>query len=572
MKLVSFSVENYRSITKARKIGVSDYTLLIGPNNEGKSNILRALALAMETLAGWTPRRVKGKDGIVRLLGPPRTLLAGREAYNWDRDFPIPLQEKKPTGSSNITLEFELTQKEIDDFKEGIKSNLNGTLPIKFEFSGTETRVSIAKPGRGSVTLNKRTDKIAQFVSNRLSFEYIPAVRTGGDARNIIDRLVQAELRPLMVDEEYKNVIQKMHDLQKPILDELAKNITKTISTFLPSVKSVKLEHELSSLHRMRNRVYVSVDDGVETTLDLKGDGVQSLLTLALMQHASEAVGKKRDYVFAIEEPEAHLHPEACHALRKIISSLSEERQVVLSSHSPLFVNRSRVTNNIIVTGNKAKPAKNIAEIRAILGVQCSDNLRNAELVLMCEGEDDKICIEAILGYLSNEINQAIKNGRFIIEQVAGAGNFSYKAGTYLGDLCRVHFFIDDDDAGTKAYKKTLRDHKLEITDFHFAKFPSLDESEMEDLINREIYTESVSEKFGVDLEFAKPNGRTAKSKWSNRMKWQFERQGKPWNKDVEMKLKCIVANCVSADPANAIHEQANDVIVSLIKALEKKI
>jgi AAA15 family ATPase/GTPase len=50
MKLVSFSVQNYRSIAKANRIEVGRYTVLVGPNNEGKSNVLRALVTAMDVL------------------------------------------------------------------------------------------------------------------------------------------------------------------------------------------------------------------------------------------------------------------------------------------------------------------------------------------------------------------------------------------------------------------------------------------------------------------------------------------------------------------------------------------
>ena len=45
MKLSDFSVVNYRSITTARKIKTNNMTVLVGKNNEGKSNILRALTL-----------------------------------------------------------------------------------------------------------------------------------------------------------------------------------------------------------------------------------------------------------------------------------------------------------------------------------------------------------------------------------------------------------------------------------------------------------------------------------------------------------------------------------------------
>ena len=50
MRLVSFTVEKYRSITNAKKIGIDKSVTLVGPNNEGKSNLLRALVAAMNIL------------------------------------------------------------------------------------------------------------------------------------------------------------------------------------------------------------------------------------------------------------------------------------------------------------------------------------------------------------------------------------------------------------------------------------------------------------------------------------------------------------------------------------------
>lgn len=44
MKIKQFTVENYRSITKAYKLPIDEkITVLLGKNNEGKSNMLRAL-------------------------------------------------------------------------------------------------------------------------------------------------------------------------------------------------------------------------------------------------------------------------------------------------------------------------------------------------------------------------------------------------------------------------------------------------------------------------------------------------------------------------------------------------
>jgi len=50
MKLVDFSVTNFRSITKAYKISLKNLTVLVGKNNEGKSNLLTALNIAMRAM------------------------------------------------------------------------------------------------------------------------------------------------------------------------------------------------------------------------------------------------------------------------------------------------------------------------------------------------------------------------------------------------------------------------------------------------------------------------------------------------------------------------------------------
>ena len=50
MKLSSISISYYRSITEAYKISMSNMVVLIGKNNEGKTNIIKAIILAMTIL------------------------------------------------------------------------------------------------------------------------------------------------------------------------------------------------------------------------------------------------------------------------------------------------------------------------------------------------------------------------------------------------------------------------------------------------------------------------------------------------------------------------------------------
>jgi predicted ATP-dependent endonuclease of OLD family len=104
MELVNFSVTNFRSITKAHKVSVSDTTVLIGRNNEGKSNLLRALDVAMTSL-----QRHAMDHRFGRRNARPISRRDERTFY-WQRDFPINLQDRKSGTQTIIRLEFQLNE------------------------------------------------------------------------------------------------------------------------------------------------------------------------------------------------------------------------------------------------------------------------------------------------------------------------------------------------------------------------------------------------------------------------------------------------------------------------------
>ena len=101
-----------------------------------------------------------------------------------------------------------------------------------------------------------------------------------------------------------------------------------------------------------------------------------------------------------------------------------------------MFVNRTNLRENIIVSSGKATPVKKIKEIRDALGTKVSDNLINAEKVLIVEGEDDKIALEKLLPVMSDAIKKAVQNGTLIIDYIGGAGNLSYKLSLYRNLQC----------------------------------------------------------------------------------------------------------------------------------------
>lgn len=574
MKLVSFSVENYRSITTARKIPLSDYSLLVGANNEGKSNILHALAVGMNALVEWHRQVRRTADGrFIRAAPSSYAVRTSRMQYDWETDFPVSKQTKATLSSTtNITLEFELNERETKEFKDEIKSNLNGTLPLMISFGQRSMDVLVKKPGRGQAPLTKKSARIADFVSQRIRFEYIPAIRTAESASQVISQLLERELLGLERQKEYADAVAKIEELQKPIFEELAATIQSTVAGFLPSVKSVELSSRREARYRsLRRDVEIIVDDGNLTRLDRKGDGVQSLVALALMRHASEQGSDEgSSTVIAIEEPESHLHPKAIHELRAVIEGLAKNNQVVLTSHSPLFVSPSNLKNTIIVRNSKAAPAAHVSAVRDALGVRFSDNLHNARMVLLVEGPDDVKSLTAILSARSKKVAGALKEGTIIFDSLGGASALRQKASFYRAGACLVQCFLDDDAAARAAVERALSDKTINLLDVNVCTTPHLQESELEDIYDKSVYAAEFNSRFGVDPK-KKPIGKS-KLKWSDTIEKLFKEAGKPWNDTIKFNVKSWLADFAASNADTIIRAELSGPLDSFIATVEMKI
>ena len=568
MELVSFSVENYRSILKASRIEVGHLTVLVGPNNEGKSNVLRALVTAMDILKSGI--RLAFHRGI-RIRMP--FAYRGRDQYDWYEDFPINLQCTKPQGVSTFSLDFELDEEEVEDFRDEVHSNLNGTLPIALKLGQENVTFSVPKKGPGAKKLAEKASAIAEFVARRIEFEYIPAIRTAESSATIVNSLVGKELATLEKLPEFQAALTKIRELQQPVLDALSKNVQSTMVGFLPAIRSVQFEiEEGQRALALRRSTKIIVDDGTPTDLEHKGDGVQSLAALALMRHASEIGSKGKSFVIAIEEPESHLHPRAIRALRKVIDELAQRHQVVLTTHSPLFVARANIRSNIVVNENRAAPAKSVDQIRSILGVRSSDNLRHAELVLVVEGDEDKTALGALMRDYSPTLGDALDSGKLALETLAGGSNLSYVV-SILRDalLSSCHCFLDNDKSGRDSYEKAQLEGLVDVSDVNFASVLGMTDSEIEDLYDVALYKDMIWNQFKVTIE-NNPKFRTNKKKWSDRVRDVFRVSGKAWDVSVEMSLKAKVADLVASNPKAAIHPTKRSVIENLGQTLLDKL
>ena len=363
----------------------------------------------------------------------------------------------------------------------------------------------------------------------------------------------------------------KIETILNPVLDGLAEVIHSTVASFLPSVKSVELKSQRDKLYRaLHQSVEIIVHDGQQTKLERKGDGVQSLVALAMMRHASLKYADDVSTVIAIEEPEAHLHPKAVHELRRVLNSLASNNQVVLTSHSPLFVNPGNLRSTIIVKSSTASPADHVSEVRNALGVRFSDNLINARLMLLVEGPNDEIAMKAIISERSNLLRDALANGTTAFDHLCGASALAQKASFYRAGACLMQCFIDDDKDGKSALQKATDSKVIDTRDVNLCKVPNLPEAELEDLYDRSVYGPAFLKEFGVD-PIAKPMS-CKKRKWSNVMGGLFRQSGKQWDDNMKAQVKAWLAIFASENASTILKQQLVGPIDSFIKTAESKL
>lgn len=555
MRLADFSVNNFRSITTARKIKTNNMTVLVGKNNEGKSNILRALTLAMDIM------KIYSSDPRALQIAVRHYL---KYHYLWEKDYPMSLQERNPNGFSSVDLNFELNEQDIFAIRSMTGIRMSGCIPVRVSTNGITAKVDIPKRGTAAFSNAENKKKIIEYVCFKIDFNFIPAVRTENDALRVIETLIEKSLASLDDNEEYIAATQKIELLQQEVLDTIANQIVNPLQEFLPTVRNVKIriENEKRKVALRRNTEII-IDDGTPTPIQQKGDGIKSLTALAMLNSPARA---DRVSVVAIEEPESHLHPESARQLYDTIMALSETHQVVLTTHSPLFVNRVNLNENIIVNEGKATPVKKIKEIRDVLGTHVSDNLTNAEHILMVEGEDDKISLDKLLPNMSNIIKQAIQSGTLVIDYIGGSGNLLYKLSFYRNLQCKYHVLLDNDDAGRRAGEDAERQGLLSVRNVTYTICNGSPNAEIEDCYSKNVYEDIVLDEFGVNVNVAEFRGN---KKWSDRMADCFRSQGKQWNDTMEKRVKLAVANAIPEDANLALNSHKRSCIDAIVSALE---
>jgi putative ATP-dependent endonuclease of OLD family len=483
MFLTKVQIENFRGISSLEIEFDHDITVLIGENNCGKTSVLEALRIGMD------------------LIKSDRTF--NFSEYDFYRDNEI--KKKEQFLPINLTFTFEETEEHPWDDK--IVQSLNEVIvgedysKIKLRISGWfdeedgELKQSYCfLDDAGNEMVGKQS--FLKEIRKIRPFYYLSALRDAKEEFRSQATFWSAFLRSKSIKDTTRIELESE-------LEEINKKIVSSHLSFQDVVNEVK---QLSNLISVGDANNISIDPkpadfyktirytdvNIPTVTDTKvpisnhGEGTQSLCVLLLFSAYLKTrvkidINRLAEPVIAIEEPEAHLHPNAIRAIWPILSKLPGQK--IIATHSgdilsEVPVEKLRRMNRLanICKCNKIQNNFLIPEELRKFNHQVRRNrgeLLFAKKWLLVEGETDVSVISECAQIMGIDIHQC---GLRIVEysQAGGPGLF-IKVADSLG--IDWHLVADNDQAGEKYIKsaKKLLNGRNESTHITKLSEPNMD-------------------------------------------------------------------------------------------------
>ncbi|MDD5531016.1 MAG: AAA family ATPase [bacterium] len=326
MKITRIKIEYFRSI-KQEEFNTTDFNVFVGQNNCGKTNFFEAI----EFFFNGTGKSVKIED----------------------------LKFKRQANDIIVEVEFNgalagAAQMQHQANKTKIESALNGsdTVVIVRNSSVPAKRRMLVNgvdvtPGTGiDPALNDFLPKF-EYINTKQYYEsvakYAKTTPIGIMLSGVLSTILQTNPQYQAFLVKFKELFEDDNSEIKTHFDTIGTNVKVHLEKQFPDTTKVKFEVTAPAFDDLLKNFDTTVDDGIETLAEEKGDGMQRALMLAIIQayadfrKTHEDLGKS--FLFFIDEAELHLHPTAQRNLKNVLHTLSQTTdQVFINTHSSVFV------------------------------------------------------------------------------------------------------------------------------------------------------------------------------------------------------------------------------------------
>ncbi|MCD8139727.1 MAG: ATP-dependent endonuclease [Planctomycetaceae bacterium] len=454
MKIKSIEIKNFRSF-EHETILLNPYTCFVGPNGSGKSTILSALNVFFkeESSSGTTYSNIINEDYFNKNTEEPITitvifnelnaqaindlsdyvrneeLIVSAEAiYDKDNDkttlrhygqrmridaFRIFFEEEKnKKKAAELKDIYESIRKTHPDLPKAGSKNFMRTALREYEDSHPEACSQI--PSEDDFYGINSTGKLAPFIQ----WVYVPAVKDAveegtEDKNSALGKLIARTVRSrINFEDEIKKIkqetLQKYQDLldaNANCLSEISNSLQSRLTEWAhPDVKlGMQWNHNPSkSVQIQPPLVSVKTGDGdFLGDITRMGHGLQRSYLLALLQElASSDTDGAPTLLLGCEEPELYQHPPQARHLADVLHVLSSgNNQILITTHSPLFVNGKFFENARIVQKHKTEKCSKVCGV---------DYEKLSQSVKAATGVDPKSGLEGFKADIHQSLNPNI--------------------------------------------------------------------------------------------------------------------------------------------------------------------
>lgn len=551
MKLKRFRVTYFRSVNDSGWISCDDVTTLVGINESGKSNILLAL---------WKLNPARGGK-IDALHDLPVTKLTGMR-NELEKHVFIESEFSLEDSADSINDALQTSFSSDDEIR--IQRNYAGAYYFQFLDEASQKKIeTLQKPKKTKGSEEKPGMTFEQIWSiiheNMPTFVYysnygnltsriylphaiqwlkgesIPGFNPNEDQVRTIRVLFDyVHLKPEEIYELGKDAVdiaRRRGNNQAPTEEEIKKaQDDKEERSLLLQSASAKLTKEFRDWWKQGEYKFRIGADGDyfniwvadekrpdEVDLELRSTGLQWFLSFYLV-FLMECKGDNEGSILLLDEAGLTLHPLAQKDLAAFFNKLSENNQIINTTHSPFIVDpenidRCRVVytdenGGTVVSDDLRKGGGDIGEksvyaVHAALGLTVSDVMLQGCQVVIVEGVSDQFYLSTIKNILIREQKYAPQR-EIVFAPAGGVKGVAGISGLISAKNDELPFVILDSDKNGDDYKRKLLSAQYQGHDDRIISIGDIThvaQSEIEDLIPYESISKAVERLLGVQDE-----------------------------------------------------------------------
>lgn len=452
MNLREVQIEGFRSI-RARETLQTDpsVTVLIGANDHGKTNVLRAIASLNEENA------FSDSDRHWDLSGP------ALPAVHWR----FALDEADRKALAAVPAEGKASKPPADAPTEVVFARRGPGKPV--EVVGPEGlppyQVAWLLKARPRVELCETRPKIADEVTlaqlETPDFEFMKGL------------FLKAGLWEKRAEIFTQNLQTSL------ALDEASLRLTRTLQSEWEQGKELAWKFQHASGKEPTIQLLIR-DPAVSKTYvraSQRSSGFTAFFVLSLAVFARTVSDPARSRIYLFDEPGTFLHPVGQVNLQRVFENLATRAQIIYTTHSVFLVNRNVPARNRVVrktesgtTIDRAPYLRNWKSLRESLGLMMGHNFLVSDRTLLLCGPSDQVLLLSGLGYLIRSGLIDIDLNGFSIASAGDPLNVVAMAGIMLAEERQVAALLDGDLAGddlerqlTSAFPEALKNGHLRI-------------------------------------------------------------------------------------------------------------